>query len=1047
MARLDPYNRMGGSAEDLLSGNYDWSLPILSLKGRAGLDLGLSLTYNSLDTWVKSGSYIKFEPDYSFPGPGFHLGFPTIEGTYYNDQAGAYFYLLVTPSGQNVELRRIDNSSTYEAMDSSYLQLIDEGSQLVLRSGDGSQMTYVAWTTGEYRCTQVKDSNGNYITINNNSLGDITSIIDTLGGSGRTITFNYDSYHNLTSITQPWHQDIQGQSQSSETHQWATFGYTSKYIGTNFSNMTVSGPVNQNITVLSQVGLADGSQYSFDYNDYGQVNKITRKTLGGGTLNLSNYVSYDFTSSSSDCPRINARHDMAAQWNNDQPVTTTFGTDNGARTMTTPAYGPSGISLIYKEYYGSSTTWQKGLLTQAEWWYGGAKQKYTTTQWTQDNINTGVNYLTNPRLVETNIYDTSVSPNRQLRTGYGYYSYTRPSNSTVTLKSDQYDYLDPTTAYYRRVHFGWQLDSGYLSRGFTGLLHSIDVYDHTNGTDVLKARTSFWYDYGGTYLVATTSPDTPTQHDPSYDFSYPWRGNVALTLRHDADDPDNNYSQVSTSYNTTGSVVSVSRQHTSTQWNTTTINYADSFSDGANHNTFAYPTTTTDADSNNATAQYNFEMGVIYRVQGPPPANPSNSNQPYSQWAALKTYRDQAGRPIRQVNEFNSAYRSFYYDYNYVLSWASINNVADEALSLQYFDGHGRLFAALTNHPGSTGGYIGQWTIYDVLGRMTNQSTPTEINGSWQAVGDDATSDGSFPRWIQQTYDWKSRPLVTTNTDGAQKSASYDGCGCAGAVVTVEDEVGRTQKIYSDVLGRTTKTESYNGSSVYATTTNTYNARDQITQITEYSGAEGSGTHQDTTMTYDGFGRLWKRHAPEQQVDSTNSASTDHTTWVYNFDDTNQAVTDARGVVTNFGYNHRNLVTSIAFDRSQLPTSVIVPTVLPFSFSYDAAGNRMSATQQDSNQNVFGSNYQYDQLSRLTSEIYHFADITGSYALNYTYNLASEPTSLAIPLTTQTIGYSYDNAGRLNSMSASGFLASYTTPWPDSQTHTQSLTSFIVSVR
>ena len=77
----------------------------------------------------------------------------------------------------------------------------------------------------------------------------------------------------------------------------------------------------------------------------------------------------------------------------------------------------------------------------------------------------------------------------------------------------------------------------------------------------------------------------------------------------------------------------------------------------------------------------------------------------------------------------------------------------------------------------------------------------------------------------------------------------------------------RQQKIYSDVLGRTVKTEILNwqNGSVYSATVNTYNARDQVTQVRQYAGPEGSGTYQDTTMTYDGYGRLKTRHVPEQR--------------------------------------------------------------------------------------------------------------------------------------------------------------------------------------
>ncbi len=38
---------------DLGSRNFNWSLPLLSLRGRAGLDLHLALTYNSL-VWTKA---------------------------------------------------------------------------------------------------------------------------------------------------------------------------------------------------------------------------------------------------------------------------------------------------------------------------------------------------------------------------------------------------------------------------------------------------------------------------------------------------------------------------------------------------------------------------------------------------------------------------------------------------------------------------------------------------------------------------------------------------------------------------------------------------------------------------------------------------------------------------------------------------------------------------------------------------------------------------------------------------------------------------------
>src|SRR6266849_6980526 len=121
MARIDPHNRTGTGGVDLLSNNFNWSLGLVGLKGR-GLDLGLSLSYNSLAVWTVSGNYVAFDMDQGDPSPGFRIGFPVVQGPYYNNLAAAYFYILITPSGQHVELRQI-STYIYQAVDASYWQL------------------------------------------------------------------------------------------------------------------------------------------------------------------------------------------------------------------------------------------------------------------------------------------------------------------------------------------------------------------------------------------------------------------------------------------------------------------------------------------------------------------------------------------------------------------------------------------------------------------------------------------------------------------------------------------------------------------------------------------------------------------------------------------------------------------------------------------------------------------------------------------------------------------------------------------------------------
>jgi YD repeat-containing protein len=304
-ARLDPANRTGGSGEDPLSRNFNWSTALVGLPGRAGLDLGLWLTYNSL-VWTRSGSEVSFDDDFGFPAPGFRLGFPAIQPLYLNPETGRNAFLLITPGGERIELRQVGTSSLYHAADSSYLLL--DSTNMTLRTTDGTQLSY-AWTGADYQCTQIKDRNGNLITISYTSFGRIDAIVDTLA---RTIEFNYDAGNYLSSITQIW--TVNGAAQ---THTWASFVYTDKTIQTNFTGLTNVGPQNgSTVKVLTQVTLDDGSRFNFDYTSWGQVWKISNSAADGHLLNYRSY-NLPLTSSTAqtDCPRFTQRRDWAENWN------------------------------------------------------------------------------------------------------------------------------------------------------------------------------------------------------------------------------------------------------------------------------------------------------------------------------------------------------------------------------------------------------------------------------------------------------------------------------------------------------------------------------------------------------------------------------------------------------------------------------------------------------------------------------------------------------------------------------------------------------------
>jgi len=352
-ARVDPRNQPGNG---MLTRDAALSLPLVSVPGRNGLDLGLALSYSSM-VWTRSGPYIYFDEDNGFPSPGFRLGFPTVQRKVFDAQTSRQSYLMITAGGKRVELRQVGASNIYDATDASYLRLTDNGSTLLVHSTDGTKLS-LSEINGEYRCVEIKDSNGNYITVNNNSFGQISSVTDTLG---RVINFNYDTNANFTWITQAWN----GQP----SHQWVSFGWGTHTMQSSFSGAAVVGTANGSVyPVITQVALNDTSYFTFDYTNSLQVS-LVKKYFGAVERNAT---SFNYETPGSDVPRLISSSVSAQNWTgiNGVPaqVTTQYSVGvDGACMLTAPD------GTVYKEYYG--TGWQRGLTTLSEVWSAGVRRK------------------------------------------------------------------------------------------------------------------------------------------------------------------------------------------------------------------------------------------------------------------------------------------------------------------------------------------------------------------------------------------------------------------------------------------------------------------------------------------------------------------------------------------------------------------------------------------------------------------------------------------------------------------------------------------------
>jgi RHS repeat-associated protein len=427
----------------------------------------------------------------------------------------------------------------------------------------------------------------------------------------------------------------------------------------------------------------------------------------------------------------------------------------------------------------------------------------------------------------------------------------------------------------------------------------------------------------------------------------------------------------------------------------TYFNYADNFTDG-NRNTFAYPTTFTDGDNYSSTSQYRFDIGALTLTH-----TPTRTNGGTIDYLDMTREYDDYGRVEWIRNGTNQAYTHYVYDPNdnYVHTYETIigTTQADEFHSWQVFDGAGRVRANAADHPGGTGLYSGSYVVYDNMGRVVQHSNPNEMNGSWSPSSWALVGEDPLWRVTQQTYDWKGRPLQTTNTDGTTKVVSYGGCGCAGGeVTTVQDEHGRQKRYIKDAFGRPKMVDELNwNGSTYSTTNYTYDVLDHLTRIDQAG-------QTPRTFDYDGYGRLWRRTTPEQG----------QTTYSYYADDTVNVITDARGATTTYGYDGRHHVTSLGYGSYGGATSTA-----NVSFLYDAGGNRFWMADGQG----YGT-YSYDNLGRMTSEGRHFDALGSTYYFNYGYNnVSGELISITNTWSPAQVGYGYDKAGRLTNVSGSGY--------------------------
>ena len=1034
--RIAPANATGNT--DLYSQNFSWGTSLAGLPGRAGLNAGIGVGYSSL-VWIKdpTTSSMIFDPDKANLTPGFRFGFPVIEPAYYGKDPDGWNYIMVTPSGGRIEFKQTAVSGTYETADSSYTQLVTTGAtnpndpvediSITVINTDGTQMSY-EWKAGAFRCKEIKDRNGNFITIENDAQGLLRKVTDTLG---REINVAYNDDLLPTTIMQTW-KDTNG-SGSNTPHTYATLSYTTATVDTSWNSTFVTsvyGPPDDSVgKVLDRITYADSSYTKFLYNGYLQVKQIENYAADSHKLNHVETSLGAVSGTQQDCPRFiwtksyaeNVNSGTAVEVTNSAPATSSFTGPNGAETtkLVTVAVTGHPDSLYTKIHYAPSG-WKEGFNIATEDCIGtnctGTERKrWTWSEWDQDNVS--VDYLTNPRVIQSRVGDGTNTKKSEVE-------YWETSGVSIygLVKATRVYGTDLSTVL-KESYSEYNLGTDYTDRRVIGLPSHVQAWgmnDATNSLEMISDIT-YSYDEGDFDQEPNQNIEDVIQHDSeNYDFRLVLgRGNLTSVTRHDPTEALAD-SVSSVRYDIAGSPVAkidaLDRK--------VTIDYSDVFNDTTTtRNTFAYPTTLTDPNEQSSTVKYRYDIGANVEATSPAPAGNSYgkmTRRTYDDFGRLT--RDAVWKNVSsQWVEHAYTRREFPTNGIHSKTYSTVIDTgtngpdsADEVLSESWSDGAGRVYKSRTPHTFDTNG-TATWAAtkinFDILGRAIAQLVPTEVDNSWARAGDDASRDWL---WKQQEYDWKGRVTRTVNTDGTDTLAEYEGCGCAGGeIVTVRGEEvtqgRRIQKMYADILGRNIKTEMFDwNEGVYSTVTNAYNGRDQVTSSRIYPGNATGNDYKETTNSFDGFGRLSSSHNPQQTANKS-------TSFTYFADHKPSIVADARGAMKHFVYNNIGLVDEISWT---VPTNSGIEVPATVTFDYDNLGNRTAM------QDGFGTvSYAYNSLSQLTSETRNFNETVplaplsnNGFQTQYAYDLSGQLKTLTEPFG-EVISYGQDKAGRLTSVS------------------------------
>jgi len=489
-----------------------------------------------------------------------------------------------------------------------------------------------------------------------------------------------------------------------------------------------------------------------------------------------------------------------------------------------------------------------------------------------------------------------------------------------------------------------------------------------DGTGAIKSRTLIAYDESG-YINSPCITGAVQHNDSAYGCSFTTRGNATTTTYADPVTPSVAKHQY---YDSLGNLVKTDAdccQHV--QWSysaTTNYTFPDSVTRGvgtgtqlttnATFNSYTgFAATFTDENAQTTTYAYS-DPGHLNRISSI--TRPDNAQITYS-----------------------------YDDVNFTVQVSSPIQGASIAVQKSFLDGLGRTVKQQLLDSTSTSYSITQ-TQYDTWGRAYKVSNPHNSTPQY---------------WTETRTDALGRTVKTILPDNSTTTSVY-----TTTAVKTTDPTGKQRQSVSDGSGRMVtfwEPDPTNNNSLTLQTFYSYNLFDALTTITQGS--------QTRTYAYDALGRLTSATTPESGTVCFGSVS-GSTCNADGYDSFNNLLkrTDARGVLTSYGYDTLNRLSQVSYNvgSTGVPATPTVTWTYGTNSSQNNNGRLITMTD-----GVGSENYNYDILGEVTQVAKLISGTT--YTTTYQYNHAGELSQITYP-SNRVVVPSYDSIGRPCAVGTSG---------------------------